>query len=126
MNNNDNFEVIHSYSRKQAIDDGFLVDVTHWATPLGYKYQVAFTATLWAVIEAIPECSWQDISGRVHDVLFMGIIAIKKLKKNESFVSFNVIINTQNEKIQSHRLVMNLAPGDTPEPVFTVGFLEDF
>ena len=40
-------DLIYSYSRAQAIDDGILVDVSAHARDLGIRYPVAVTATLW-------------------------------------------------------------------------------
>ena len=37
--------VIYSYTRKQAIEDGVLVDITDVAKEAGIKYPVAITST---------------------------------------------------------------------------------
>src|ERR1039458_9449603 len=37
--------VIYSYTRKQAIEDGVLVDITEMAKEAGIKYPVAITST---------------------------------------------------------------------------------
>ncbi len=42
-----NFEMIHSYTRKQAIDDGLLIDVSEMAKEAGFKWPIAITATVW-------------------------------------------------------------------------------
>ena len=54
-------EVVYSYTRKQAIEDGVLVDLSgietikeHW------KYPFACTATVWAIIEAALQKDGQD------------------------------------------------------------------
>jgi hypothetical protein len=39
-----NAELIHSYSRRQAIADGVLIDVTPTAREAGIKFPVALTA----------------------------------------------------------------------------------
>ena len=38
-------DVIFSYTRKQAIEDGVLVDITEMAKEAGIKYPVAITST---------------------------------------------------------------------------------
>ena len=48
-------EVIFGYTRRQAIDDGVLVDVTEMAREAGFSWPFAMTAEVWALIEAIPE-----------------------------------------------------------------------
>ena len=40
-------EVIYSYTRAQAIEDGVLIDVTRMAQEAGFKYPVAITASVW-------------------------------------------------------------------------------
>ena len=46
------FEVVHRYTRAQAIADGVLVDVTANARCCGFKLPVAMTATLFADVLA--------------------------------------------------------------------------
>ena len=68
--NNEN--LIHSYSRAQALDDGFLVDVTETAKQAGFKYPVALTRTVWnAYVEVPARVEGQDEAGRLWDILFM-------------------------------------------------------
>ena len=43
----EDWAVIHSYTRKQAIADGVLVDVTDQAKFSGFKIPVAVTQTVW-------------------------------------------------------------------------------
>lgn len=40
-------EVIYSYTRTQAIEDGVLVDVSETAAELGFRLPVAVTAAVW-------------------------------------------------------------------------------
>jgi len=50
MSNEDffsDFEVISRYSRKQAIEDGVLIDVTEMAKEAGFKWNTCITSTLW-------------------------------------------------------------------------------
>ena len=41
-------EVISSYTRTQAIDDGMLVDVSHMAREAGFSFPVALTRAAWS------------------------------------------------------------------------------
>ena len=43
----EDFELIHSYTRKQAIEDGGLIDVSEMAKEAGFKFPVATTNTVW-------------------------------------------------------------------------------
>ena len=70
--------IIHCYSRVQAIEDGFLVDVTETAKEAGFKYPVALTRTVWnAYVEVPAGVEGQDEAGRLWDILFMLRIAAR-------------------------------------------------
>lgn len=69
-------EVIHSYTRAQAIEDGVLVDLNAVAGDVvgqHYSAPVACTAAVWAIIEkAVKNPRWcNDVNGVVHDMLWM-------------------------------------------------------
>jgi hypothetical protein len=40
--------LIHSYLRKQAIEDGVLLDVSTMGREAGFRYPVALTQAVWA------------------------------------------------------------------------------
>jgi len=67
-------EVIFSYTRRQAIEDGVLVDVSKVAKEAGFKIPVAVTSAVWNEIvkpdEAIRGIG-QSEEGRLWDVLWM-------------------------------------------------------
>lgn len=116
----DGAEVVLRYSRKQAIRDGELVDVTKQAKEGGFKWPTAFTRSLWNVVSRIPKSSSDDLSGRLHD-----IFSVMKFKirggGTGSHMRFKVKIGNKN-----HDLMSVVGPGDTPAPVITVGYPQDF
>src|SRR5260370_21780767 len=73
----ENADLIHRYSRADAIRDGMLVDVSATATEAGFKYPVALTSAAWAKCVAVPPgVICQDETGRLWDVLTMLRFAI--------------------------------------------------
>ena len=48
------WDVIFSYSRKQAIEDGALVDASIVAKEASFRYPVVVTAAVWAMITIYP------------------------------------------------------------------------
>jgi hypothetical protein len=50
----DNADLIHRYSRTDAIRDGVLIDVSAVAREAGFKYPVALTVAAWARCVAVP------------------------------------------------------------------------
>jgi hypothetical protein len=47
-------DLIHRYTRADAIRDGVLIDVSATAREAGFKYAVALTAAAWAQCVAVP------------------------------------------------------------------------
>lgn len=77
-------DLVHVYTRSQALADGVLVDVTRQASPAemlgGFTIPVAVTAALWVGIESIPASRQgiADVRGRLHDVLWMAACATRR------------------------------------------------
>ncbi|MFT3868404.1 MAG: hypothetical protein QM715_07895 [Nibricoccus sp.] len=108
-------DMIYSYSRKQAIEDGVLVDLSqvesvkqHW------KYPFACTDTVWLIIEKALEQPGQDVSGICHDICTMAKLALKGSDEAER-VLFEVTIAGRTQALKLH-----CGPGDTSAPVLTL------
>ena len=72
-----NANLIHRYTRADAIRDGVLIDVTAAAREAGFRYPVALTTAAWAKCGAVPPgVACQDEAGRLWDVLTMLRFAI--------------------------------------------------
>ena len=72
MSADDFGEPIFSYSRKQALEDGWLIDVTDVAREAGISYPVVVTRRVWDELIVPDEASrqaGQDEQGRLWDVL---------------------------------------------------------
>jgi hypothetical protein len=113
------FDVIDAYSRAQALEDGVLVDVSARAREAGFVYPVALTAALWADIRAIPpgQEGFQDVAGRLWDVLWMARMAIKR-SPHGSGLLYQLIMPVGNFTEYTVQLVCG--PGDHQEPVITL------
>ncbi len=108
-------EVVFSYSRAQAIEDGVLVDLSHVASIKDcWKYPFACTSTVWAIIEAALQQEGQDIEGICHDISWMAFVAIRRADDLQQ-VKFKVFIAGKR-----HTLKLHFGPGDTPAPVLTL------
>jgi len=129
MNGNEFFgDVISTYSRAQAIEDGMLIDVSETAQEAGFKYPIALTAAAWADCVAWTENdnekqTYQDESGRLWDVLYMasnGIRASKNSGDRLLFQLYRVPCDGRSTKAERTSLKLIIGPGDTPEPVITI------
>lgn len=117
------FEVISSYSRKQAIEDGVLVDLMQdkmaEVARQHYKYPIACTAAVWNIMQKAVEnkrcCN--DYAGVLHDMLWMS--RVYKRHIDESTVIFRVMINGAGRK-KVYDFKMVVGPGDDMEPVITI------
>ena len=112
-------EVISSYSRAQAIEDGVLVDVSNVATaPNGgiFKFPVAITTAVHAMIARGAGKKIETYNARLHDVLHMAVLAAKA----DPDVFFRVKVGARNLDLWA-----NCGPGDDARPVITIGFPSD-
>ncbi len=110
-------DVIYSYSRKQAIDDGVLVDLTAISGAIRqiWKHHMACTDTVWAIIETATEQPGQDLEGILHDIAFIAMVKARTQGDQRDTVRFQVIIAGK-----THSLKLIIGPGDTAEPVLTL------
>ncbi|SRR5713101_3413396 len=77
--------VISRYTREQAIEDGTLADITHQAHETGITLPTAITDHLHHTLLDIPVTSvGQDYRGRLHDVLWMTFLKLKRMQVNNS------------------------------------------
>ena len=66
------WELIHAYSREQAIADGELVDVTEIAKNAGYVVAVALTRAVWnRCVDVSATIAGMTDADRVSDILWM-------------------------------------------------------
>ncbi len=75
-------DVISTYSRAEALADGVLVDVSEMAREAGFRFPVAITAGVHALLSNIPEKSGEDYDGRLWDVLWMASLAAKRGRRS--------------------------------------------
>ncbi len=99
-------EIIHSYTRADAVSDGVLVDVTPTAKEAGIRLPVALTravhtdCVLWTRGGRL-----QDEAGRLWDVVWMAANAIRRAPPGVDEVRFMVY------------RVPNVGRGRSPKPV---------
>lgn len=109
MNDNSNpfGQVIFSYSRVQAIADGFQVDVTKTAREAGIRFPVFLTRTVFDAYVTVPEgVEGQDEAGRLWDILWMLRFAIRKAAARGLIrVSFALYVRNENHRPKLVKLV---------------------
>lgn len=140
---NDNYfgEVIYSYTRQQALEDGVLFDVSENAREAGFKIPVAITAGVWGMINNIFPASQgkEDVAGRLWDVLWMAVCAAR-INPDKVVILYDLelprlemrdyrVVDKKTEQlsykqrlemIKTVTLKMVIGPGDHGEPVITI------
>lgn len=91
-------QVVSAYSRRQALEDGVLMDVSPAASELGFVWPVAVTADVWHLLTDIPaEYRHEDLRGRLWDCLFMGSMAIRRSPEPAgSELYYHFVLHTGN------------------------------
>jgi hypothetical protein len=114
--------LIYSYSRAQAIDDGVLVDVTETAKEAGFKYPVALTRTVWnGYVEVPAGVEGQDEAGRLWDILFMLRLAARR-GDADSVILFQLHVRNDNRDRTPPLVELKAVcgPNDDGSPCITV------
>jgi len=120
-------DLIFSYSRKQAIEDGFQICVSELFPDdtRVYKFPVYFTKAVWELC--------QENAGIVWDICYMGSLPGNK-QLNEQTIQYSVIVQGADRKPDFHedslpcyRLisVCGAIDIDNPEPARTVMFPDE-
>ena len=120
--------VISTYTRAQAIEDGVLVDVSSMAREAGFKWPVALTSAAWAdcvvwTDDDRQQQVHQDQDGRLWDVLYMASHAIRTSKDSGDrllFQLYRVPRDGYSTEAVLETLKLIVGPGDTSEPVMTI------
>ncbi len=114
--------VVSTYTRKMAIEDCVLMDVSDTAREAGIVYPVALTERVVNEVVMPDEQSaaqGQDAEGRLWDVLWM-FRTIAPVTPDSQF-EYDLLV-VQQGKMQTVRLKAVCGPGDHGEPVITIMF----
>lgn len=125
---NDNTTLIHSYTRKQAIEDGVLIDVTEPAREAGFRIPVAMTASVWAeYVEVPPGVKAQDERGRLWDLLWMLLVAIRSQPGAVSEIRYQLHVRNDNHAGEPPLVELKAVcgPNDDGTPCVTIMLPEE-
>ena len=126
--------IISRYTRRQAIADELLVDVSEQAAEAGIRIPVAVTMAVWR-----DACEWtesddkrsrspvngQSTAGRLWDVLSMArftLTANSKKNAGDGPLLYSVLRKPRPGYGRTRRITLKLdvSPGDAGEPVATI------
>lgn len=133
----DDAEVISTYSRAQAIEDGVLIDISELAREAGIKYPVAVSTGVYAVLvpwddgregdhsepkEGQPLYGYgQSFNGRAWDLLAIMLYEIRRGQRGYrvDFAPLFVMPGKSRRPVGVDMYAL-CGPGDTSAPVITV------
>ena len=126
-------EVISTYTRAQALEDGVLVDAGPMAEEIGFRFPVALTSAVWTDCVAWTDSDnqkkpFQDQSGRLYDVLFMAAFAIQTSERSSDRLLYGELLyelyrvprDGFSTEAKPVTLKLIIGPGDHGEPVVTI------
>lgn len=133
----EDLEVIHTYTRAEAIEDGVLVDISELAKEAGFKWPVAMTRTFFESLKPnkYEADLGQDHIGRLWDLLTMFRVAAKK---GGDRIDFYFLMQLQDGRMRPNSALRKMrnvgggmamhrqqvkalcGPGDHFEPVITI------
>ena len=123
-------DVVYSYTRSQAIEDGVLaapLEMQTMAKEAGFNLHTALSATVWNLVEPTGkakehgEC-WK---GRLWDVLWM-LRCAALVQPNTDLIEYQVIFTDHAGRKKKHTLWAQIGPGDNGEGVLTIMKPEDY
>jgi hypothetical protein len=123
----DEFQVVYSYSRKQAIEDGLQIDVSSVAKEAGFKIPVFVTRGVWEQYVIVPDgITDQDEVGRLGDILWM----LKVHARRTEGATIRFQLHVRNKEAGKPALVtLKSICGprdiDDPSPAITILLLDE-
>jgi len=127
MANNEDWNLIYSYTRAQAIEDGVLIDVSEEAKGIGFKVHTVVTDNLFHGYVTPPaglEGEGQSTMGRLHDLMVLALFAARAYGAGDR-VKFKVAFLMAPGRKETIEVIAHMGPGDSGEPVLTFMLPED-
>ena len=121
------FEIIHSYTRRQAIEDGVLIDVSSTGKEAGITRPIALTQTLYETyVKPSKELEdvGQSVEGRLWDLLFIFAFYARRAK-DQVFQYKCLFLMKPDGVAEIKRIKAHIGPGDDGEPVLTLMLPEE-
>ena len=125
MNNEqgmEGWEVISSYSRRDALEDGVLVDVSELAREAGFKWPLAVTRGVWEILEPSDDlkAEGQSWNGRAWDMLTILRYAIRNASRPDEVHFSPLFVLKPGREAVAVALWAKSGPGDDAEAVITI------
>jgi hypothetical protein len=127
MNTNENDppsgDVIYSYTRSQAVADGFQVEVTSTAREAGIRFPVFLMRTVYdAYVTVPPDVTGQGEAGRLWDLVWMLRFAIHRARPGVERIPVAFYVRNDNRAARLVKLIATCGPLDIDDaqPAITI------
>jgi hypothetical protein len=114
---------IYTYTRKQAVADGFQIDVTNTAQEAGIRFPFFITRAVWdAYVTVPPDVTAQDEAGRLWDLIWMTRFGIIRAKPGVARIPVALYVRNDNHRSRLVKLIATCGPLDIddPQPAITL------
>jgi hypothetical protein len=114
---------IYTYTRKQALADGFQVDVTTTAQEAGIRFPMFITRAVFDAYVAVPPgVTGQDEAGRLWDLVWMTRFAIIRSRPGTDRLPVALYVRNDNHRSRLVKLVAvcGALDIDDPQPAITL------
>jgi len=115
--------VIYAYTRRQALEDGFQVDVSSAAKEAGIRFPVFLTRSVYdAYVTVPPNVTGQDEAGRLWDIVWMLRYAIKRSREEGERIPVSLHVRNDNRVARLVKLIAicDALEMDDPRPAITI------
>ena len=115
-------EVIHSYTRREALADGVLVDLSALAREAGFCWPLAVTRAVWGLLEPSEELKkeGQSWTGRAWDMLFILRVSLRQSRDGREVRFAPLFIRRPGSAPEAVALRAVSGPGDEGEATITI------
>ena len=108
---------IYTYTRKQALADGFQIDVTKTAQEAGIRFPFFITRAVWdAYVTVPPDVTGQDEAGRLWDLVWMTRFGIIRAKPGVDRIPVALYVRNDNHRSRLVKLVAVCGALDIDDP----------
>ena len=114
---------IFTYTRAQAVADGFQVEVTKTAQEAGIRFPVFLTRSVFdSFVTVPPGVTGQDEAGRLWDIVWMTRFAIIRARPGCDRLPVALYVRNDNRRPRLIKLVAICGPLDidNPAPAITI------
>ncbi len=116
-------DVVHTYTRREALADGTLIDLTEEGREAGIRHPLAITAAAYHESIAMTDMARRmgcDERGRRWDVAWMLRLAMGRARPGADTLLYRVLVVRNRQEPEEVELRAVCGPGDDAAPVITV------